>query len=67
MNELWIKKTIYRRYLITNAELEEVIATIEHEADRAEELIQDIYDKNKEIEYDNEEIIIPIEYSIRKI
>ena len=64
MTELWIKKTIYRRYLIDDNEVNEVILTIKGDPERAEELIEDIYDKNEDIEYDEEKIILPIDYNI---
>jgi len=64
MQEVWIKKTIYRRYLVTNEELKEVKAILENAHEKADELIGDIYDKNKHIEYDGEKLILPIEYSI---
>jgi hypothetical protein len=67
MQEVWIKKTIYRRYLVTNKELKEVKAILEHDPERADELIGDIYDKNKHIEYDEEKLILPIEYSISAV
>lgn len=67
MVEIWVKKTVYRRYLVEESELEEVETTLKYEPKRAEELIGDIYDKNKEIEYDEEKIVIPVDYSIRDL
>lgn len=64
MKEVWIKKTVYRRYLVDDHELKAVKLIIEHEPERAEELIGDIYDKNSEVEYDEEKIVLPIEHSI---
>lgn len=64
MTEVWIKKTIFRRYLVEDSELEEVKQILQHEPERADELIGDIYDKNSEIEYDEEKMILPIDYSI---
>jgi len=67
MKEVWIKKTIQRRYLVEDSELEEVEAIIKYDPERAEELIGDYYDKNEEIEYDNENIILPIDYEIGEV
>ena len=67
MQEVWIKKTIYRRYLVTNKDLKEVKAILEHDPERADELIRDIYDRNKNIEYDEEKLILPIDYSISAV
>lgn len=67
MKELWIKKTIYRRYLIDDHEIEEVKAIIKHEPERAEELIGDIYDRNNEVEYDEEHIVLPIDHTIESV
>lgn len=64
MKELWVKKTIYRRYEIADADIDTVKAILEHEPDRAEELIGDIYDMNADIEYDEEKIVLPVDYSI---
>ena len=64
MKELWIKKTVYRRYLIEDSEIGEVEAIIKGDPERADELITDLYDRNQLEEYDQEEIILPIEYSI---
>lgn len=64
MKELWIKKTVYRRYLIQETDIEEVELILRGNPETADELIGDIYDKNKEVEYDQEEVILPIDYVI---
>ena len=64
MKVLWIKKTIYRRYLIDNDESEGVIKTINGDPENAINMIEEFYNKNTEIEYDEEKTIRPIEYSI---
>ena len=64
MNEVWIKKTIYRRYLVDDSEIENVKTILECDSTRADELIADCYDTNENIEYDEEEVILPLEYSI---
>ena len=67
MKEVWVKKTVYRRYLVEDIELEAVEATLKHEPERAEELIGDIYDKNTDVEYDEEKIVLPVDYSISAV
>ncbi len=66
MNELWIKKTIWRRYLIDDDDIDAVKEEIKR-VDTAEESIGDYYDKNGTVEYDNEEIVYPIEFDIQEI
>ena len=67
MKEVWIKKTVYRRYLVEDIDIEAVEATLKYESERAEELIGDIYDKNTEVEYDEEKIVLPIDYSVSAV
>ncbi len=67
MKELWIKKTIYRRYLVEDNEVEEVKEILKDNNEHSIETIGDIYDKNKQMEYDGEEIILPIEYTITSV
>lgn len=65
MKALWIKKTVYRRYLIEENDIDEVKAllqTVEHI-----DLIEDVYDKSKNIEYDEETIIVPYDYEFQDI
>ena len=67
MKELWVKKTIMRRYLIEDDMADEVSDIIWGNPERAEELIGDCYDKNETIEYDNEEAVMPIMFQIQDI
>jgi hypothetical protein len=67
MNELWVKKTIFRRYLIDDSDIEEVKIILEHDQQRAEHLIDNYLNENKEIEYDQEEMVFPIDFSINKL
>ena len=64
MKELWVKKTVYRRYLIEDNEIEIAESILKNEPLRAEELIGDIYDKNPDVEYDQEQLYIETDYSI---
>jgi len=69
MKELWIKKTVWRRYLIPADSIKEVKKIItyvkETEDNTGIEIIEDYYDENEKVEYDNEKTIIPIEFEIK--
>tara|TARA_R110001632_G_scaffold131758_2_gene245974 strand:- start:399 stop:614 length:216 start_codon:yes stop_codon:yes gene_type:complete len=67
MKELWVKKTVYRRYLIEDDEIEIAESILKNEPLRAEELIGDIYDKNPDVEYDQEQLYIETDYSISAV
>lgn len=67
MKEVWVKKTVYRRYLVEDIELEEVEAFLKYEPERADELIGDNYDKNADVEYDEEKMVLPVDYSISSV
>lgn len=62
MKELWVKKTIWRRYLIEDDEIEEAKDTIIFNQNSCE--AEELYDKNKEIEYDDEQIFLPLEIDV---
>lgn len=64
MKELWIKKTVYKRLLVEDEELDEVMAQLKCNTKECVDVITDCYDVNKEQEYDNEETVLPIDYSI---
>lgn len=66
MKEVWVKKTIYRCYEIADKDIETVEAILKHEPERAEELIGDIYDMNKNLDYDEEKIVLPVDYTINE-
>lgn len=67
MFEVWVKKTIYRRYLVENSDIDTVKAILKENDKKAEELIGDIYDCNNSIEYDDEKIQIPVSFEIHEI
>mgnify|MGYP003381593880 CR=1 FL=1 len=66
MIEVWIKKTIYRRYLVEESEIDEVKTILESNryGKDVSELIEDMYDINDELEYDNEGTLLQVEYSL---
>ena len=64
MKELWLKKTIYRRYLIDESDVEAVKTILKNEPEKAENLIGNIYDRNQKLEYDDEKLVLPIDYNI---
>jgi len=67
MKELWIKKTVYKRLLIEDSEIDEVKAILRTNSKECVDIITDTYDKNKDQEYDCEETILPISYIINEI
>jgi hypothetical protein len=66
MNELWVKKTIWRRYLIDDYDLEAAEQTLKHN-DNGDEIVADCYDLNEKCEYDLEEVITPIEFKLTNL
>jgi len=65
MKEVWIRKTIWRRYLVKDEDANEVKAIVEGGDNVASDLIGDHYDVNENMEYDNEKLIMPIEFVIQ--
>lgn len=70
MKELWVKKTVYRRYLIEDSDVEEAKILLENfeaykeeslEFDSVEE-IENSLDRNEETEYDDEKTFLPLTY-----
>ena len=63
MREVWIKKTVYRRYLISEDDVREVKDLLDGQEPNTEEIIGDVYDKTDGLipEYDQEEMIFPID------
>ena len=66
MQEVWVKKTIWRRYLIDDNDVGVVKEILEHD-EHGDKIISDCYDKNKLVEYDNEDVILPYSYEIKAI
>ena len=64
MQELWIKKTVYRRYLILDEDIEEVKAVLKNGTAEDAEIIRDFYDRNKNFDYDEEKYVVPFEFEI---
>jgi len=67
MKELWIKKTVVRRYLIEDDTIDEAKSVIESQPEIAEEFIENWLDRNARVEYDSEEMVLPIDYSIADV
>ena len=65
MKEVWVKKTIWRRYLIEDSN-EIAVSQILKGNINGDEIVADCYDSNERVEYDNEEVILPIEFEIKK-
>ena len=66
MRALWVKKTIYRRYLIPDDDIDTAIDMLKHDGN-GDDFIANFLDKNNDIEYDNEKIFIPIDFEIKEI
>lgn len=64
MQELWIKQTIYRRLLIEEKNIDIVKELMLTNDEDAIDYIINNFDKNKKLEYDNDNTIIPFNYSI---
>ena len=64
MKELWIKKTIWRRYVIESGDTPIVQDMVEGDVDI--EVIEEVFNINKDVEYDNEELAEPFEYEIKE-
>lgn len=65
MKELWVKKTIWRRYLIDDENVRDTKAILNNKQMATMEIVENWYDKNKKVEYDNENTILPVEYEIK--
>ena len=62
---VWVKKTIWRRYIVNKDDTQQVVHLLKLEKNI--EIIEDVYDINKDVEYDNEELFNPIEYEIQEL
>lgn len=67
MKELWVKKTIWRRYLIEDSNVTAVTEILNGEPERGDEIVTDCYDANDYVEYDNEQVVMPVEFEIKEI
>lgn len=65
MKEVWVKKTIWRRYLIRDENIKAVKSILQsNSAGRGDELVADLYDTNDKVEYDQEEAVSPVEFEV---
>jgi len=67
VKELWVKKTIWRRYLIEDSDVIAAAEILNGEPERSDEIIIDLYNANESIEYDNEQVVIPVKFEIKEI
>ena len=67
MKELWVKKTIWRRYLIEDSNVNAVTEILNGEPERGDEIIADCYNANQIREYDDEAVVLPIDFKIQEI
>ena len=66
MKELWVKKTIWRRYLIEDENIYNATETLRGD-DNGDVIVADCWDKNEKVEYDNEEIILPVQFNVAEL
>ena len=66
MKELWVKKTIWRRYLIEDENIYNATETLRGD-DNGDVIVADCWDKNEKVEYDNEEIILPVQFNVEEL
>jgi hypothetical protein len=64
VKEVWVKKTIWRRYLVGDENIKAVKQILQSNKN-GDELVADCYDTNKSVEYDNEIAILPIEFEVK--
>lgn len=67
MKEVWVRKTIWRRYLIEDSNANAVNQILSSNGKEGDEVVADCYDANNAVEYDNEEAVLPIEFKIQEI
>jgi hypothetical protein len=67
MKEVWVKKTVWRRYLVEDENIKAVTYILSTDNDRGDELVSDLYDTNDECEYDQEEPLKPLSFEIKEI
>ena len=70
VKELWVKKSVWRRYLIKEEDVKSVtelldFAYYDEHSENPIEHIENCYDTNQEVEYDEEEHTSPIEFEIK--
>ena len=67
MKELWVKKTIWRRYLIDDEDIYSATETLRSDDQNGDEIVADCWNKNDEVEYDNERVIMPVQFNVSEI
>ena len=66
MKEVWVKKTIWRRYLVHDVNVDVVAEILQKDAN-GDEIVADAYDVNTKVEYDNEKVVLPVEVLIQGV
>jgi len=64
MKEIWVKKTIYRCYLVDDELVDHAKSLLMYEPEGCE-LLGDLLDMNVSIDYDNEEVFKPIQFEVK--
>ena len=58
MQEVWVKIVCWKRHLVKDDEIEEVKMLMKNDDQNSYDVLVDIYDKNEEEEYDDEELAL---------
>lgn len=66
MKEVWVKKTIYRRHKILDEDIEKVKSLLKGD-EYSYGVFHDCFCKNEDLEYDDEQVILPVIYEINDI
>ena len=66
MKEVWVKKTVWRRYLVEDENIKAVSQILQND-ERGDEIVADSYDVNDECDYDQEEVVKPVRFEIKEI
>ena len=66
MKELWVKKTVYRRYLISDKDIAEAVQEL-LDGSFNDKYVAGWLDKSNGIEYYNEKTFIPVEFEVKEV
>ncbi len=68
MKEVWIKKTVLRRYIVKDEHVDSVNLLLDSGRDQqACDFVENDFDVNEDIEYDNENVSLPFWYEVKEI
>jgi hypothetical protein len=67
MNEVWVKMTVWRRYLVMDEDIEAATTILKTDADQGNNIVAEIFDTNLCLEYDEEKPVKPVNFKVQKI